>query len=210
LAEYLFSVPGERLEMGNIASRSADILHVQAIQNAPAAAKAATYLRGLDQYNVQARDNHLPENQYLFFRRLRFEMEAALKHFEKSVAGWSESVEDFESYTELDWLCNQCEYWMGPADNMDLSRIHQKWADMKYRTTGMTSREYTAVRLLVRIANTLTQIKRNPLFMIPRPMNIYRGAMNILQDQVSENLYVLHRAKRYFVLRLKAFFLLFG
>ena len=72
-------------------------MQVQAIYNAPAAVRAVVYLRGLDQFNARAGDGALPEIQVLFFRRLRAELEAALGNFQRSSAGWSESVEDFES-----------------------------------------------------------------------------------------------------------------
>ena len=179
---------------------------VQAIYTAPAATRAAVYLRGLDQFNVRAREGALPEIQVLFFRRLRAELEAALRNFQKSSAGWSENVDDFESYTELDWVCNQCEYWMGPADRADFSRLYQKCAEMKGPAASMTPREYVAVRLLVHTANILVQVKRNPLVLWPRPMPIYRWIRRKSRDIFAQKLFGIRRARRRFVLWLKMAF----
>ena len=183
---------------------------VQAIYTAPAATRAAVYLRGLDQFNVRAREGALPEIQVLFFRRLRAELEAALRNFQKSSAGWSENVDDFESYTELDWVCNQCEYWMGPADRADFSRLYQKCAEMKHTAAAMTSREYMAVRLLIHTTNILLQVKRNPLVLWPRPMRIYRWMSGKSRDIFARTLFGLKRARRRFVLWLRIALLRFG
>ena len=179
---------------------------MQAICNAPTAVRAAAYLHGLDQFNAQTREGVLPEMQVLFFRRLRWELDAALRIFQKSSAGWSESVDDFESYTELDWVCNQCEYWMGPADRLDFSRIYRKCAEMKRPAAAMTSREYMAVRLLVHTVNILVQAKRNPLVLWPRPMRIYRWMSGKSQDIFARTLFGLKRARRRFVLWLRMVF----
>ncbi len=183
---------------------------VQAIHNAPAAVRAAMYLRGLDQFDARAREGALPEIQVPFFRRLRCELKAALEHFEKSAAGWSENVDDFESYTELDWLCNQCEYWMGPADRVDLSRIYKKYAEMDRPAEAMTSWESMAVRSLVLAANILVQIGRNPLVLWPRPMRIYRWMRRMSRDIFTQKLFTLRRARRSFVLWLRMALLRFG
>ena len=148
--------------------------------------------------------------QVLFFRRLRCELDAALGNFQKSSAGWSESVEDFESYIELDWVCNQCEYWMGPADRADFSRIYQKCAEMNRPAAAMTSREYMAVRLLVHTVNILLQAKRNPLVLWPRPMRIYQWMSRISRDIFTRTLFGLKRARRRFVLWLRIALLRFS
>ncbi len=183
---------------------------VQAICNAPAAIRAAAYLRRLDQFNAQAHDGAIPQAQVRFFRRLRWELDAALRNFEKSSAGWSESVEDFESYTELDWVCNQCEYWMGPADRLDFSRIYLKCAEMNRPADAMTSREYAAVRLLVHAMNILLQAKRNPLVLWPRPMRIYRWMSKVSRDISTRMWFGLKRARRRFVLWLRIALLRFN
>jgi hypothetical protein len=196
--------------MTGFTSQSVIASQVQAIHTAPAAVRAATYLRGLDQFNVQASDCALPESQILFFRRLRSQLEAALVHFEKSAAGWSESIEDFESYTELDWYCNQCEYWMGPADRLDLSQIYRKYADMRCRTAAMTSLEYIAVRALVQITNILVKVRRNPLVLRPRPIRICQWIRRHSRNLIARELFMLRRIKRRFVLWLRASLLRLG
>jgi len=189
--------------MTEFMSQSVGVSQVRAIHAAPATVRAATYLRGLDQFDVRARDCSLPESQVLFFRRLRSQLEAAFVHFEKSAAGWTESVEDFESYTELDWYCNQCEYWMGPADRLDLSQIYRKCADMRYRTAAMTSLEYIAVRALVQITNILLKVRRNPLVLRPRPMRICQWIGRHSRNLIARELFMLRLIKRRFVLWLR-------
>ncbi|MGD0384260.1 MAG: hypothetical protein ABSA77_12115 [Thermoguttaceae bacterium] len=191
-------------------SQSVGVSQVQAIHTAPAALRAAMYLRGLDQFDVRARDCSLPESQVLFFRRLRSQLEAALVHFEKSAAGWTESVEDFESYTELDWYCNQCEYWMGPADRLELEQIHRKCADMQCHKAAVTSREYIAVTALVQITNILVKVRRNPLVLRPRPMRICQWIGRHSRNLIARELFMLRRARRRFVLWLRASLLRLG
>jgi len=195
--------------MTEFTSQSVGSPQVQAIYNAPAAVRAEAYLRGLDQLDARAREGALPEIQVLFFRRLRAELEAALGNFQKSSAGWSESVDDFESHTELDWICYQCEYWMGPADRLNFSRIYQKCAEMMQTAAAMTSREYMAVRLLIHTTNILLQVKRNPLVLWPRPMPIYRCMKIKSRDFFSRTLFGLKRARRRFVLWLRIILLRF-
>ncbi|MGD0516195.1 MAG: hypothetical protein ABSA26_01550 [Thermoguttaceae bacterium] len=190
--------------MTEFVSQSVGVSQGQAIHTAPAALRAAAYLRGLDQFDVRARDSSLPESQILFFRRLRSQLEAALVHFEKSAAGWSESVEDFESYTELDWYCNQCEYWMGPAERLDLSQIYRKCADMHCHKAAMTFLEYIAVGALVQITNILVKVRRNPLVLRPRPIRIYQCVRKHSRNLIARELFILRRIKRRFVLWLKA------
>jgi hypothetical protein len=196
--------------MTEFTSQSIGASQLHAIYNAPAALRAALYLCKLDQFNAQTHEDALPEIQVQFFRRLRWELDAALRNFQKSSAGWSESVEDFESYTELDWVCNQCEYWMGPAERADFSRIYQKCAEMKNTAAAMTPREYVAVGLLVHTANILLQAKRNPLVLWPRPMRIYRWIKRKSRDIFARILFGLRRARRRFVLWLRIAFLRFG
>jgi hypothetical protein len=196
--------------MTEFTSQSIGNVQVPAICNSPAVVRATAYLRGLDQFNAQVHDGALPEMQVLFFRRLRCELNEALGNFQKSAAGWSESVDDFESYTELDWVCNQCEYWMGPADRMDISHTYQKCAEMKGPVTAMTPREYLAVRLLVHMVNILLQAKRNPLVLWPRPMRIYRWMSGKSRDIFARTLFGLKRARRRFVIWLRIALLRFS
>jgi hypothetical protein len=196
--------------MTEFTSQPISVSQVQAINNAPAVVRAASYLHGLDKFNAQTREGVLPEIQALFFQRLRAELDTALRNFQKSSAGWNESVDDFESYSELDWICNQCEYWMGPADRADFSRIYRKCEEMKSTAAPMTPREYMAVRLLVHTANILIQAKRNPLVLWPRPMLIYRWTSRNLRDIFAQMFFGLKRAKRRLALWLKMFFLYFG
>jgi hypothetical protein len=193
--------------MTEYTSQSISGAQMQAINDAPAVVRAAAYLRGLDQFNAQARDGALPEIQVLFFRRLRWELDAAFRNFQKSSAGWSESVDDFESYTELDWVCNQCEYWMGPADRADFSHIYQKCEEMKSTAAAMTPQEYAAVQMLVHTANILVQAKRNPLALWPRPMPIYRWMSRKSQDIFARMLFSLRRSKRRLILWLRIVFM---
>ncbi|MGA2060015.1 MAG: hypothetical protein ABSG67_06005 [Thermoguttaceae bacterium] len=196
--------------MTEFTSQPINASQVQTPCNAPAAVRAAAYLRGLDQFNAQAREGALPEIQVQFFRRLRWELDAALRSFQKSSAGWSESIDDFESYTELDWVCNQCEYWMGPADRADFSHIYQKCAEMKGTAAAMTAREYMAVGLLVHTANILVQAMRNPLVLWPHPMRIYRWMSRKSRDIFARMPFSLSRARRRFVIWLRIALLRFS
>jgi hypothetical protein len=196
--------------MTEFTSQPISSLQVQAINITPAVVRVAAYLRKLDQFNAQAREGVLPEIQVLYFRQLRAELDTALRNFQKSSAGWNESVDDFESYSELDWICNQCEYWMGPADLADFSRIYQKCEEMKNTAAAMTTREYMAVRLLVHTAHVLVQAMRNPLVLWPRPMPIYRWMSRKSRDIFARMFFGLKRAKRRLALWLKMFFLYFG
>jgi hypothetical protein len=175
----------------------------QALPDAPAAARAAMYLRGLDQLDILARDGDLPRSLVSYFRRLRFELETALERFEKSAAGWSESVEDFESHIEVDWLCSQCEYWIGPAGDFDLRRIKDKCAEMDCRDTAMTAWEYCAVAWLVRITGLLIKARRNPLALLPRPMRVVRWMKRESREFVSRTLFDARRAARRFKVRVR-------
>ncbi len=182
---------------------------VRAMPNAPAAARAVMYLSGLDQWDFQAREGNFPESQVMFFRRLRLELEATLERFERSAAGWNESVNDFESYIELDWLCNQCEYWMGPADRVELSRINQKFAEMDCRAVAMTSWEFMAVRTLARVTSLLVRAKRNPLVLWPRPLRICRWAIRKSKEVFTAKMFDLRHARRRFKIWLKMVLLRF-
>ena len=182
---------------------------VHASPNAPAAARAAMYLRGMDQLDVLARDGVLRKSQVAYFHRLRFELETSLERFAKSAAGWSESVEDFESYIELDWLCSQCEYWMGPADDFDSRRIKDKCAEMNCRGEAMTVWEYIAVASLVRITSFLVKAKRNPLVLLPRPMRILGWMQRESRELVRCKLFDARRAARRFKIWLKTALLRF-
>ena len=181
----------------------------EAMHNAPAAARAAMYLRGLDQFGVQAGDGALPKAQVRFFRRLRLELEASLEHFEKSAAGWCENVDDFESNIELDWLCNQCEYWMGPADRVDVSRIYKKCAEMDCRSAAMTAWECVAVRSLVQMTGFLVKAKSNPLILWPRPMRICRWVISKSREVSRLKLLDLSRAMHRFKIWLRMVLLRF-
>jgi hypothetical protein len=196
--------------MSEITSKHIGGMQVQAIYDAPAAVRAAAYLRRLDQISDYAGDCALVEIQVQYFQRLRSDLEAATRKFQKSSAGWTESVEDFESYSELDWICNLCEYWMGPADCANVSRLYQKIAEMKRRPPAMTCREFMAVRLLVLAASILIQVMRNPMVLWPRPMPVYRWLKTKSQEACVQLSFGLKRKRRRFLLWLKMVFLRFS
>ena len=209
LAECQCLVHGEKLVMQESITKPVADQPAEEMHNAPAAARAAMYLRGLDRFGVQAGDGALPKAQLRFFRRLRLELEASLEHFEKSAAGWSENVDDFESHIELDWLCNQCEYWMGPADCLDVSRIFKKCAEMDCRAAAMTAWECAAVRSLAQTTSFLVKAKSNPLILWPRPIRVCRWAIGNSREVFRLRLFDLSRAIRRFRIWLKMVLLRF-
>jgi hypothetical protein len=189
--------------MAEFTAKAVEMPQVQALPNAPAAARAAMYLRGLHQLDILARDAALQKSQVAYFRRLRFELETALQRFDKSAAGWSDSVEDFESYIELDWLCSQCEYWMGPAGDFDLRRITDKCTEMNCRDEAITVRECIAVAWLVRITGLLIRAKHNPLVLLPRPSRVFSWVKRTSRELVRCKLFDARRAARRFKIWLK-------
>jgi hypothetical protein len=195
--------------MSGCMSKSVCASQNQADRSIPAADRAAMYLRRLEQFDLQARDS-LPENRVLFFRRLRVRLEEALKCFQKSAAGWNESVEDFESYTELDWLCNLCEYWLGPAEGPDQSQLFRKCADMRRPAPAITLLENMAVYALVKITSVLVQARRNPLVLFPRPLRTCTWMMRNLRIFIAQEQFALKRIRRRFLPWLKAFLLRLG
>jgi hypothetical protein len=179
------------------------ISHTQVPYTAPVVVKAISYLCALDQFEVIAADNALPANHILFFQRLRLQLETALSHVKKPVIGCTESVEDIESRLELDWLCNQCEYWMGSVGQIDLSRVCQKHDEMGRPSAALTAREYLAVRLLLHTVILFNRIVHNPLTLFPHPIRICKWMWARTQDNFTDKLFALSQTSRRFIIWLK-------
>jgi hypothetical protein len=174
--------------------------HTQVSSATPGVVKAVSYLQALDQFEVLAAENALPANHILFFQRLRLQLETALSHVKRPTICGSEGGEDFKSYLELDWLCNQCEYWMGSVGQIDLSRICQKHDEAARPSAAMTAREYLAVRLLLHSVILFNRVTHNPLTLFPHPIRLCKQVWARSRDYFSDLLFALRQASRHFIL----------
>jgi hypothetical protein len=151
----------------------------------PVRARAWYYQGVLKQLDVIMGQQSVPANYALFFRQLRSNLETALGEAEGSVAAPTIPREGSDSAVELDWLCCQCEHWLGPFEQVDLEVVCQKCAVYKPASPAMTAGEYTAVRLLLHTVTFLVRAKHNRRAWLPNPIAIGRRICRGMLDRIA-------------------------
>ena len=121
---------------------------------------ARRYLR------VLAGLSHVPAGDRVFFAELRYDLEGALARVEHLLhAGGSPHLR-IEAEIELEWRCNQCEHWLGPAATATLEDYADHGQVPAGAVPGATDTELAAVSLLWRAVTLLGRFRR-PRWRLP-------------------------------------------
>lgn len=123
---------------------------------------ARHYLRVLGGLDNAARRANIAANTALWLVRLRDDLRAARQRVEQQAA--ATPGEQLQADAELEWLCNQCEHWLGPAEVAALP--HDAVAENATRPQSADKRvavtriEHFAVRALWRTVRLLGWFRR--------------------------------------------------
>jgi hypothetical protein len=145
-------------------------------------AKASYYLGVLREFDVLAGQQNIPANYALFFRQLHVNLETAFRAAQDSFDAPAAAKDNSECEIELEWLCHQCEYWLGPFGQADLDAVCRKCGVFKPVSSPMTAGEYMAVRLLLHTTTFLVRAKYNRRAWLPHPIAIGRWGWARLID----------------------------